>query len=118
MPRGRSKSTKRSSRSKISRRKLSRRQKSSATRGWGSRAPKLISERRKMMEKCGSKCFLLPSKLKFPICDKNTCRVNCKGIVAAKVRSGEWKYKSVQKRANRMINSRTCTIKSRSKSRK
>ena len=100
---------------RYSRKRLSRRSKSSATRGWGKKSPKLISQRRKMLEKCGSKCFLLPSKLKFPICDKNTCKVNCKGVVAAKVRAGEWKYKGVQKKANRMINSRSCTLKSRSR---
>ena len=86
---------------------------SSPTKGWKKSAPKLLSERRSLKKKCGTKCFLSPKDLKFPICKKNSCKVDCKGLVAAKVRSNQFKYKSIAKRADSMIKKRKCTIKSK-----
>lgn len=92
--------------------------KHSPTRGWSKASPHKGSARHSLKKRCGRKCFLLPSKEKFPICDNN-CRVSCKGLVAAKVRSAQWKYSGVYKRASSMINKRQCTLKSkRSKSRR
>jgi hypothetical protein len=96
-------------------------------KGWKKAKPQSVESRRKMYEKCGSRCFLgltkarrsrdlRPSELKFPICRKD-CKVDCRGLVAAKSRAGEWKYSTVYKKANAMINKGSCTIKSRSKSR-
>lgn len=93
--------------------KLSKRQLSSPTRGWSKQAPKLRSERKTMLSKCGSKCFLLPTKMKFPICSKNTCKLSCKGIVSAKIRASQWKYRDVAKQADRLIQRKKCTQASR-----
>jgi len=54
-----------------------------------------------MLKNCGKKCFLGPDK-SFPICTKNTCKVNNKGIYAAYVRAKQWggspkKYKGNSK---------------------
>ena len=85
-------------------------------KGWKKAKPQSVGSRRKMYKKCGSRCFLRPSELKFPICRKD-CKVDCRGLVAAKSRAGEWKYSTVYKKANAMINKSSCTLKSRSKSR-
>ena len=74
--------------------------KSKPSKGWKSLSPSLRSERKKLLEKCGKKCFLMPGKLKFPICSKKMdCKVNCGGIDSASVRAGEYKYKNVLKKA-------------------
>ena len=101
--------------------------------GWQKQSPKGY-ERTLMLEKCGKKCFLGPNK-SFPICTKNTCKINRKGIWAAYIRSRQWggtlsKYKtiskpthkrsvylSVSKKASRMLK-RKSKKKSRKKSRR
>jgi len=45
--------------------------------GWAKEKPG-THERTIMLKKCGSKCFL-GSKKSFPICRKNTCRVDRRG---------------------------------------
>ena len=97
---------------KKSRKQSSRSSRSSATCGWAKASPKTKKSRRSVKSKCGSRCFLLPSELKFPVCD-SSCKVSCRGLVSAKVRAGQYKYKAVYNKASRMINSRGCTIKSR-----
>ena len=47
------------------------------------------TQRRKMMKKCGRRCFLGPN-LSFPICAKNTCKRNKKGIFSAYIRAKQW----------------------------
>ena len=63
-----------------------------------------------MMKKCGKKCFLGPNK-SFPICTKNTCKINKKGIYAAYIRAREYmtikgtqKYTRIANKAKRLIN--------------
>ena len=61
-------------------------------KGWDSIRPKRISERRRLMRLCGSKCFGTPNTLKFPVCPihiKNSkqCGVDCKGLLAAYARA-------------------------------
>ena len=97
--------------------RTSSRSRKSPSRGWRKSKPKSIASKRDMLSKCGKKCFLLPSKLKFPVCAKGTCKVDCRGLVAAKSRSGEWKYRGVYAKADRLIRSRGCTAKSRTKCR-
>ena len=99
-------------RSKRVSKRVSKRSKSSPTRGW--KPARNISSRRALKSKCGSRCFLLPSKHKFPICYSN-CKPNCKGIVSSYVRAQQWKYPTVAKKAKSLINSYKCTKKSRSK---
>jgi hypothetical protein len=80
----------------------------SLRRGWARQQPG-THERTIMMKKCGKKCFLGPNK-SFPICTKNTCKVNKKGIYAAYVRAREYstirgtrKYKKIAKKAYTML---------------
>lgn len=67
------------------------------TRGWALDAPKKGRERHLLKEKCGDKCFLLPDTEGFPICpkcveDQCTCAVDCRGLMAAKIRAHQYKY--------------------------
>ena len=77
-------------------------------KGWAKQQPG-THQRTIMMKKCGKKCFLGPNKT-FPICTKNTCKVNKKGIHAAYVRAREYmtikgtrKYKKIDNKAYRML---------------
>ena len=67
-------------------------------KGWRKLAPKSRKERSRIYKKCGSKCFLKPdkrntSKSKFPICSKRSCKINCKGLSAAYIRSRQLRKK-------------------------
>ena len=73
-------------------------------RGWSKKAPG-FKEKRIMSEKCGRKCFLGP-KTTFPICNKNTCRINKKGVYAAYVRAKQYKRTSISKKALRILKKR------------
>jgi hypothetical protein len=77
-------------------------------RGWGKEQPG-THQRTIMMKKCGKKCFLGPNK-SFPICTKNTCTKNKKGIHAAYIRAREYmtirgtrKYKKIANNAYKML---------------
>ena len=54
--------------------------------GWAKLAPKRGTQRNKMQKKCGNTCFLGPDK-SFPICEKNTCKINIKGVWSAYLRA-------------------------------
>ncbi len=84
-----------------------------SSKGWSKKAPKKGKERGIMMKKCGKKCFLGPEK-SFPICSKNTCKKNKKGIYAAYVRAKQWEnqpnvskkhkiYKNVARKSKKML---------------
>jgi len=91
-------------RNKTHRKKLS-------SKGWAKKSPG-TSERKTMKQKCGTKCFLGPiGESSFPICDKNTCDLNPKGIYAAFVRARQYssknkKYKRVASSAKKMLKKR------------
>ena len=75
-------------------------------RGWSKVKPGL-HQRTVMFNKCGKKCFLGPKK-SFPICSKNTCKVNSKGVYAAYVRARQFRnlnstYKNISARANKLL---------------
>jgi hypothetical protein len=82
-------------------------------RGW-SKAQPSRKQRTAMLKKCGKKCFL-GSKKSFPICSKNTCKINMQGLHAAYVRAREYesitgtksknsrKYKDVARKAYNML---------------
>jgi hypothetical protein len=68
---------------------------------WGKRKPKTGYDRNKLLEKCGSSCFLLPKgapfspltgrktgekRPAFPICPKDDCCIDCGGLRAAYIR--------------------------------
>ncbi len=82
--------------------------KRSVTRGWSKMSPNR-HQRTIMLKKCGRKCFLGPNK-SFPICAKNTCKINKKGVQSAYMRAREYmtikgsrKYKKIASRAKRML---------------
>jgi hypothetical protein len=77
-------------------------------KNWSKQQPG-ARERTIMMKQCGKKCFLGPNKT-FPICTRNTCKRNRKGIYAAYIRANEYvtikgtrKYKNVSRKAKRML---------------
>jgi hypothetical protein len=79
---------------------------------WRDVAPHSASERRELIKRCGSKCFLDPKNLKFPICEKcskgtcNNCRISPAGLRAAMSRAGEWGYPQIEKKAKKMYQNR------------
>ena len=74
----------------------------SATRGWKSQKPG-YHQRTVMLKRCGRKCFLGPDK-SYPICTKNTCKVNPKGVYSAYIRSRQFHRKNISRRANKILN--------------
>lgn len=60
---------------------------------WSKQKPS-YHQRTNMLKTCGKKCFLGPRK-SFPICTKNTCKRNRKGILSAYIRAQE--YKTIRK---------------------
>tara|TARA_B100001093_G_C26837027_1_gene1018808 strand:- start:2506 stop:2862 length:357 start_codon:yes stop_codon:yes gene_type:complete len=97
--------------------------------GWHKQAP-FGAARTRMFHKCGYKCFLgkyTPGDKQhpdFPICTKNTCNINSKGLWAAYIRAKEWgktkksykgkahprlkhkSYKRISHRAERLLKQR------------
>lgn len=78
------------------------------TKGWSRQQPGM-HQRTIMMKKCGKKCFLGPKKT-FPICTKNTCNINKKGIQAAYIRARQYtqikhsaKYRKIANKAYHML---------------
>lgn len=71
-----------------------------STKGWSKRAPKLVSQRRRLLAKCGTKAFLTPAKLKFPIIAKTgPCVVDCAGLRAAYARARQFHHPVAAKKA-------------------
>lgn len=73
----------------------------SATRGWKSAKPG-YHQRTIMLKHCGKKCFLGPNK-SYPICTKNTCKVNPKGVYSAFIRSRQYHRRNISHRANKIL---------------
>lgn len=77
-------------------------------KNWSKQKPG-YHDRTVMMENCGKKCFLGPRKT-FPICTRNTCKRNRKGIYAAYIRaneyitiSGKQKYRRISAKARKLL---------------
>ena len=77
-------------------------------KGWKDQQPG-YHDRTVMMKRCGEKCFLGPNK-SFPICTRNTCKHNKKGLYAAYIRAEEYKtmrnqdkYRRISAKARRML---------------
>jgi hypothetical protein len=81
--------------------KTRRNRRGSVTRGWKSSKPG-YHQRTVMLAKCGRKCFLGPGK-SYPICKKNTCKVNPKGVYSAYIRSRQYHRTNISRRANKML---------------
>lgn len=81
-------------------------------KGWSEQQP-TIHERTIMYETCGRPCFLGPNKT-FPICTRNTCKRNRKGVYAAYIRAREYKtisgnkskYLRISSKARKMLKKR------------
>jgi hypothetical protein len=78
-------------------------------KNWSKQQP-TRRERTNMMKRCGKKCFLGPKK-SFPICTRNTCKINRKGVYAAYMRANEYKtikgsqkYYRISRKARKMLN--------------
>ena len=82
-------------------RRTLRKQRKSPTRGWKKMSPG-THERTLMMRRCGKKCFLGPNQ-SFPICKKNTCKVDTRGVQAAFNRARQWGYTHIAKRAKKLL---------------
>lgn len=84
--------------------------KSHPSKGWGKEKPQLRSDRKKSYKNCGSRCFLEPSQLKFPICSKGSCKVSCKGLSAAYSRARQHRkiYPHTAAKAIRIAKSHGC----------
>ena len=73
----------------------------SATRGWKRQKPG-YHQRTVMLKKCGKKCFLGPKK-SYPICTKNTCKLNPKGIYSAFIRASQYHKKNISRKAKNLL---------------
>jgi hypothetical protein len=74
--------------------------KSRSVKGWGKRAPKLVSQRRQLLARCGVKAFLSPTKLKFPVMAKTGgCVYDCAGLRVAYSRAKQFKHPVAAKKA-------------------
>ena len=85
-----------------------------ASRGWRENAPRSEKQRREVIARCGNSCFLNSTELKYPICQKieigrkNRCVPDCKGILAAKIRSSQYHINDIKDRANYIGNLLKC----------
>jgi hypothetical protein len=77
-------------------------------KNWSKQQPG-YHDRTVMLNQCGKKCFLGPNK-SFPICTRNTCKRNRKGLYAAYIRAEEYKtlrnqdkYRRISAKARRML---------------
>ena len=74
------------------------------TRGWAAAAPQKGAERHRLKEECGEACFLKPDSEGFPVCaalrEGQGCKVDCRGVTAARVRAAQWKYPKVSTAAS------------------
>ena len=70
-------------------------------KGWSKKAPS-YKQKKQMLTKCGKKCFL-GRKTSYPICSKNTCKINQKGVYAAYVRSRQYHKKNITKKALKIM---------------
>ena len=74
-------------------------------KGWKIEKPS-YKERGEMLTRCGRRCFLGKHK-SFPICSKNTCSINRKGVYAAYIRARQTKKNGIAKRAKRLLSKST-----------
>lgn len=73
----------------------------STTRGWKNQKPG-YHQRTIMLKRCGKKCFLGPGK-SYPICTKNTCKINSKGVYSAFIRSRQLHRKNISRKAKKIL---------------
>lgn len=80
-----------------------------SVKGWAKRAPKLVSERRALLARCGAKAFLDPKRLKFPIMAKSgACIVDCQGLRVAKARAAQFHHRTMVAKADKVGDRSAC----------
>jgi hypothetical protein len=72
------------------------------------RGPKTKRARRAQAARCGSKCFLQPKRLGFPVCDA-ACKPSCAGLRAAFSRARQTHRPAVAKAATRLACKLSCS---------
>lgn len=87
---------------------------------WRDMKPHTHRERKNMLRKYGSRCFLLPKELKYPICNKFTGKIECVGLSAAQSRAAlsiyrklkpkTYSYKKIKKTAKQLRKKRGCLL--------
>jgi hypothetical protein len=70
-------------------------------KGWTRVSPG-THDRTVMLKKCGKKCFLGTHK-SFPICRKNTCKRDRKGVYAAYIRAKQTHHNKIAKTAKKIL---------------
>lgn len=103
--------TKNSKKNKVKRKSSPKKEKKPAEwTKWSEVAPKTKAQRQQLIQICGSTCFLMPQKLKFPVCTPD-CKVSCKGLIAARVRARQWNYPEVDKKVSQYYKKANCSKK-------
>lgn len=69
---------------------------------WRRRVPKTKFERLSVKKRCGTRCFLIPKTLGFPVCSKRSCKPDCRGLRAAYARARQTGRASVARKALRI----------------
>lgn len=84
---------------------------------WASLKPS-NKTRKTYKKKYGTRCFLLPSQDKYPICNKYTGKIECKGLLAAhnraalsirrKLKPKTYSYRRITQKARRLAKKHRC----------
>ncbi len=74
----------------------------SATRGWAKLKPTSSVMRMDVYRKGGPKCFLDPKRLKYPVCAKQSGKIDCRGVASAKQRASQQHRKDLVAKADRI----------------
>jgi len=104
------KSVRKSSKKRLS---VSHRDWTHGVKGWGKVKPGSINRRRALRDECGDRCFLKPEEHKFPVCrglehSKSKCIMDCRGVLAAKIRGAQWGHKDVVTKADKLAKKLGC----------
>lgn len=79
-------------------------------KSWSKRAPKTKLERKALFARCGTKAFLDPKNLKFPVMAKSgPCVPDCAGVEAAYSRAKQFKRGKTASKARRLKNT-SCRV--------
>lgn len=77
------------------------------SKGWKRQSPHRKSEKRLLLDRCGSKAFLMPKSLKFPVVSvsqarNRKCAISPKGTLAAYQRAQQYGYPGIAKKAHEL----------------
>lgn len=86
---------------KNSKKRIKSNKQRSSTRGWKKASPKRGKQRMMMKKKCGTKCFLKPSTMGYPVCNKS-CKYDCRGIQSAINRAKQYHENKIADKAMRL----------------